>query len=372
VSAARLRFATVIRGDLVYDVSVQGRVVAANHPRLYSPEPGIVTLRVRPGEGVESGQVLATIESPELEAEIAQESSGLESLRSALVQARIDVEQRNLASLQDLDLARLRLAAAERELERAEKLREQGLLNEVLYDQAADALEEARLEVDHAAETSRLTRRTLVESVRDAERQVVRQELVVDELRRRADELRVVAPFDGLVATLEVDDRDAVEDNQSLLSVVDLSEYEVEVGIPESYADDVAPGLGVRILFGGGEYEGMLVAVSPEVTGSQVEGRVEFTGEPPAGLRQNQRVSTRILLDHREDVLKLPRGPYLGGGAGRRIYVVEDGLARLAEIRVGTVSVTEVEVLEGLEEGQRVLLTDTNQFDGAERVLIRD
>ena len=70
-----------------------------------------------------------------------------------------------------------------------------------------------------------------------------------------------------------------------------------------------------------------MTAVSPEVAGSQVEGTVAFVGEPPAGLRQNQRLSTRLLLEERRGVLKVPRGPFLESGAGRQIYVLAGGLA---------------------------------------------
>src|SRR5690348_2678178 len=70
---ASLRTATVVRGDLERDVAAEGRVVAANHPRLYSPAQGTVSLTVRPGQAVRKGQRLATIESPELQSQLAQE-----------------------------------------------------------------------------------------------------------------------------------------------------------------------------------------------------------------------------------------------------------------------------------------------------------
>ena len=75
VDLDRLQIATVTRGDLQRDVSVQGSVVAANHPRLYSPAQGIVALAVKAGEAVRKGQILATIESPDLKSQLAQEQA---------------------------------------------------------------------------------------------------------------------------------------------------------------------------------------------------------------------------------------------------------------------------------------------------------
>jgi HlyD family secretion protein len=371
VDLARLRTATVTRGDLERDVAAEGRIVAANHPRLYSPAEGIVSLAVRAGQAVRKGQVLARIESPELESQLAQERSRLQSLESELGRARISARQQNVGNEQTAELRRVRLEAARRELQRAEKLRAEGLLNEVEHERTRDAVRLAEVELDQSREGTRLQREALDFEVADRARQVERQRLVVSELERRVRELAVAAPFDGQVATIEVDDRQAVIANAPLLTVVDLSTYEVEIRIPEAYADEIGPGTRVEIDYAGRKFPGTLTAVSPEVRESQVEGTVAFAGQAPEGLRQNQRVSVRLVLDRRENVLKVSRGPYVESGGGRKVYVLEDGLAILRDIRTGAMSVGEVEVLEGLAEGDQILLTDTQQFQGAETVLVR-
>ena len=99
---------------------------------------------------------------------------------------------------------------------------------------------------------------------------------------------------------------------------------------------------------------------------------VSIAIKTPPGLRQNQRLSARLLLDRKSDALKVPRGPFLDAGGGRAVYVVSDGLARRRAIVVGTVSVTEVEILEGLEEGEEIVLSDLGPAEGAETVLLRD
>lgn len=371
VDLARLRIATVTRGDLERDVAAEGRIVAANHPRLYSPAEGTVALRVRAGQTVRRGQALATIESPELESQLAQERSRLQSLESELGRARISARQQNVGNDQTAELRRVRLEAARRELQRAEKLRSEGLLNEVEHERAKDAVRLAEVELEQSREGSRLQREALDFEVTDSSRQVERQRLVVSELQRRVMELAVVAPFDGQVATVDVDDRQAVSANAPLLTVVDLSTYEVEIHIPEAYADEIGPGTRVEIDYAGRKFPGTLTTVSPEVRESQVEGTVAFGDQPPEGLRQNQRVSVRLVLDRRANVLKVPRGPFLESGGGRKVYVLEDGLATLQDIRTGAMSVGEVEILEGLAEGDQILLTDTQQFQGAESVLVR-
>jgi HlyD family secretion protein len=371
IDLSRLRLATVTRGDLERDVAAEGRVVAANHPRLFSPAQGIVSLQVKAGESVRRGQVLARIESPELNSQLAQEISRLDSLESELSRSRIGARQTNTTNERTLELRRVQLEAARRELQRTEKLMAEGLVNQVELDRDRDAVRLAEVELRQAEEGGALQREALDFETGDRARQMERQRLVVAELERRVRELTIAAPFDGLVASVEAQDRDAVQPNAPLLTVVDLSEYEIEVRIPDSYADDVAPGLPAVISLGGKTWKGELTAVSPEVTNSQVQGTVHFAGAVPEGLRQSQRVSVRLVLERRPGVLKAPRGPFLDSGGGRQAYVLADGLATLRQIRTGATSVGEVEIVEGLEAGEQIILSDLTLFNGAKTVLVR-
>ena len=111
--------------------------------------------------------------------------------------------------------------------------------------------------------------------------------------------------------------------------------------------------------------------MSPEVEGSQVRGVVVFAGELPVGLKQNQRVSTRLVLESRNDILKVARGPFLEEGGGRKAYVMDGDLAVLRTIKVGTVSVGEVEIISGLQKGDEIIISDMTRFRGAQSILVR-
>lgn len=111
-------------------------------------------------------------------------------------------------------------------------------------------------------------------------------------------------------------------------------------------------------------------AVSPEVVNGEVTGRLRFVGGTPKGLRQNQRLSARILLDTRRNVLKVERGAFLEQGGGRYAYVVEGRTAVRRPIRVGAASLDAVEILEGLQPGDRVVVSGTDQFANADTVRI--
>ena len=166
-------------------------------------------------------------------------------------------------------------------------------------------------------------------------------------------------------------DRDSVTEGQPLVGVVDLSRLELEVWVPESYGPDIKPGTPAVLTIEGREWPGEVTSLSPEVQGSRVRGIVGFKGEMPAGLKQNQRVSATLVLETRRNVLKVARGPFLEALGERGAYVVDDDVAELRPIEVGSVSVSEVEIAGGLQAGDQIVLSDPSPFQGAKRVLLQ-
>lgn len=372
VDGATLRIAEVTRGRFLSDVAVQGRVVAAVSPTLYATAAGTVTTQVTAGDAVTTGQVLAVVEAPELRAEFERERSTLQSLQAAYERGRIEARAQQAANQQTADLALVRLNAARREVDRIRTAFEQGVVSRQELDRREDELAEAEVRHRHAVQDVSVQDDKLAFEVRTRQLDVERQRMVVAELERRVDELSVRSPVDGVIGTLAVQQRAAVAANQPLLTVVDLSVFEIELDVPESYADDLALDMAAEITYGGSTYPGRLTAISPEVQDGQVTGRVRFAGIQPADLRQNQRVSVRIVLEEKDDVLMVDRGAFYESGGGRIAYVVEDGIARRTPIRTGAASISKVEVAEGLAAGQRVVISSITPFADAETVLIRN
>lgn len=371
IDRARVRIAPVVRGDLERSFAVQGRVVAAYHPTAFAPAPGTVALAVRPGDTVRVGDVLGRVESPELQAEWRQARSSLAALRAELERARIEARQTRLAEAQRVDLAELDLEAKRRGMQRAERSLHEGILNRVDYETAQDDLRRAELERDHARQNAELRSETLAFEVRNRELAREREEVATAELARQVEDLTIRAPVTGLVSKLHVEDRDAVVAGAPLATVVDLSEFEVELQIPESFAAEAGPGTPLEIPHDGRTWRGRVTVLSPEVEGGLVRAIARFDGESPEDLRQNQRLTARLILDRKRGVLKVARGPFLEHTGGRFAFVVEGDRALRRAVRIGTAGVSEVEVLEGLEEGDHIVVSDTNRFEDAQSVHLR-
>ena len=369
----RIRTATVTQGKLVRDVSVQGRVVAAVSPTLYATASGTITLQVEAGEQVLAGQVLAAVDSPELKNELEQAETSLAQRKLELERQRIDTRQQLLEKRKAADLAEVAVIAARREMRRAEEAKARDVIPLIDYEKAQDDLRNAELAFEHAVADADLHNERLSFELRASEFEVNAQELVVQDLQRQVYDLSIKSPVDGIVGDLLVAQKAAVSRDTPVMAVVDLTRFEIDAMIPESYADDLAIGMAAEIRAGSRVFEGQLVAVSPEVVNNQVASRVRFAGESPTGLRQNQRLTTRILLAEHSDVLMVQRGQFLDSGGGRLAYVVtEDQVAKRRRIETGARSLGAVEIVAGLEPGETIVISNLDPFRGAETVLLTD
>lgn len=368
----KLRIATVARGDLVRDAQVQGRAVAAVSPTLFAPAAGTVTLVVQAGDTVAAGQVLARLASPELAAERQREAATLLQLQADQQRQQILARQQRLASERDADEARLALTAATRDEQRSAEACAAGVVAQVECLKRQDAVQAGRIRATHAARAVELVTADTGFELDSLAQRVARQRAVLAELDRRLEALEVKAPVASRVGSIAVADRAAVAANQPLMTVVDLSRLEVELQVPELYAADLGLGMKAELRIGGADVTGTLSAIAPEVQAGQVLVRVRFDGAMPEGLRQNQRIGGRILIDRRSGVLMLPRGPFVEALGGHEAYVLEGTEAVRRRVKLGALGVAAVEVSEGLQPGDRVVVSGTELFEGAARARIRE
>jgi HlyD family secretion protein len=370
VDRSRLSIATVERGNFVRDIAADGQVVAAVSPTLYANALGTVTLKVHAGDTVSKGQVLAVVDSPDLTAKLSQEEATAVGLRIDWQRATLDADQK-LAQLRDaFNQAQVDQKTAQRELDRSRKAYELGSYTELQALKAQDSLEKAQFAFQQAKmnyESQPKQNRFDIDSKKAL---FDRQQYLVTDLKRQVDGLNVKSPVDGQVGQVQVADRASVAKDAPLLTVVDLSALEVEIKVTESLARDLRPGMSADLEGGGHHWQGSVSGVSPEVVAGQVTARLRFGSEKPAGLRQSQRLSVRILIDRRDDVLMVDRGAFVDQEGGGFAYLVHGNVAERHVVRLGAASIAKVEILDGLTVGDQIVISGTDAFNGAERVII--
>ena len=374
IELEKLTIAKVQRGDLTRNISVSGKVVAANAPQLYSAEQGKVTLLVKPGESVEKNQVVASIDSPELSAIIEQQESTLQQLKIEHRRADLTDQEAQLNLEQQMNAALADLNVAKREFERADISYQINIVSKVDWLTKQDLKSNAERAYAHAQKRVELAKQKLQFEQKNRAFKVQKQALVLAELQRRQRALEIKAPVTGVVGNWLVEQKNQVAAHTPIMTIVDLSEYEAEIAVPEFYADELGLGLPVALTVAGQELNAKIVAISPEIKGNQVQVRAQIVAKDNqtiANLRQNQRVSAEIEFEKRLNTLYLKRGPFIGTNEGKHLYKVsQDNRAEKVSFRPGINNVEYIEILSGVNEGDRIIISDYQPFDRAELVQI--
>lgn len=372
VNAQRLSIATAERGRFVRDIAAEGRIVAAVSPTLYAAAAGTVTFSVKAGDKVQRGDVLGSISSPDIQAELAQAQASLEELTIAHKRAQLDARQQALLADEQAETALIERTSATNEHERMSRAFALGAIAEIEVKRTRTLLDKAQVSYNHILSNRSLQNNVLLFDV-DAKRVARdRQSLVVKDLQRQIELLTLHSPVSGQAGQILVAEHAYVAKDTPLLTVVDLTALAVDISVPEGFARDLAVGMPAQIIASGRELKGELGSVSPEVVNGEVVARVRFADDAPQGLRQSQRVSVRVLLDARDDVLTVPRGPFMEIDGGRSAYVVHGQVAERRAIRIGASSVDKVEIRAGVQAGERIVISGTEKFNGAQRVFIND
>lgn len=369
IAADRLRIAEVTRGPLVRDIVADGRITSAKSPTLYAIAAGTVTLKVVAGDAVKRGQPLAIVASPALESRLAQEQATVARLESDVGRAGLDARQRREEAKKRVEQAEVDRQAADRELSRMTKASASGALSEMDLLRAKDALKKADIELAHARSDLAMQDDIGGFELEAKKLELLRQREVVEELSRQVEALTIRSPVDGQAGQVLVAQNANVAANAPVLSVVDLTAFELEIQVPESFARDLAVGMTAEIRGGGSTYDGRVRSVSPQVVDGEVATRIEFVGEPPTGLRENQRMTARIILARKEDVLQVERGSFVDEG-GAFAYFIDGDIAERRPLRIGIASIKAVEILDGAKAGDRIVVSGAALFEGADRVRI--
>jgi HlyD family secretion protein len=373
VDSDSLTIDSVIRGELVRDVAVSGKAVAANAPQLYNTEKGQITLLAKPGETVLQNQIVARLVSPELDALIKQQESTLEQLSINSNRGILEDKVAQLDLESNMNTAQSALNVAKREKQRAEISFKKQIISEIDWMKSQDTLADANLFFQHAKKRVDLAKERLDFERKNRDFLVKKQQLILNELVRRHQALEIKAPLNGVVGNWLVAQKNTLVANTAIMTIVDLSKYEAELSVPEFYADDLGLGLVVAMQISGQQITGEIIAISPEIKGNQVKVRAKLTSSIDIQLRQNQRINARIEFEKKSNVLMVKRGAFIGALAAQFAFIkLDDNTAKKIAITTGAKSVEYVELISGVAENDQIIISDYQDFNHADEIHLTD
>ncbi|GHG78536.1 HlyD family efflux transporter periplasmic adaptor subunit [Comamonas sp. JC664] len=374
VERASVWLDTVKRGPMVRQVKGAGTLVPEYIRWLTADTAGRVErIHVRPGAAVTADTLLLELTNPDVQLQALEAERQLASVEADLIQVRMELETQRLA--QEATVATLVNESAEAG-RRAEA-------NEDLFGKALIGDLEVRQTREKAAELRRrlaLEEKKLVVVASSMKEQLAAQQGQVDRLKavarfRRAqvESMKVVAGEDGVLQELPLELGQWVTPGVLLAKVVKPERLKAELRIAETQARDIQPGLKALVDTRNGVVEGEVARVAPAASQGTVRVEVSLPAELPRGARPDLTVEGTVELERLGDVLSVGRPAGAQPNATMALFRLMPGSdeAVRVPVQLGRGSVNAVEVLQGLQEGDQVVLSDMAAWDAVERVRLR-
>jgi HlyD family secretion protein len=365
--------ATVSQGLFRDLIPLNARVVPRETVYVDAIDGGRVDrLYVEAGDLVEVGQPLIALSNTNLALQVIQQESQLNQAISQLQQNEIALEQNHLVNERGLAEIDYKILSLQRVMERRETLAGKGLMSREQRDEIADELAYYQKLKPIQSESSRRQselRARLLPAIHD-QLQNLRGNLTV--VHDKLDSLVVRAPVSGRVTALDLKVGENRASGDRLAEVTPDSGMKLVADIDEFYLSRVRTGQTATVELNGTPVDLTVRRVSPQVRNGQFKIDLDFGTERPDALVAGATAQGRLKLGGDTQALLLPNGQFIERTGGDWMFVLApDGQsAQRRQIRLGRRSIEQLEVLDGLAPGERVITSDYTGFDEVDRIVL--
>lgn len=371
VESKTITVATVQKGEFNDYIRVNGAVLPITVVQLSPLESGMVDAKmVEEGANVKKGDVIIKLSNPQLNIAILESEASLAEKENFLRNTRVQMEQEKLSLRKERLQLELDVTRKKRNYEQKQALYTEKLIAKEDYLQAKEDYEIAiaqRLLVFERQKQDSIFRLQQVENMEINLESMQRNMSLV---RQRVENLNVKSPIDGELGMLDVVLGQSVASGQKLGQINDLTNFKIEATIDEHYIDRVVRGLAATFDRGGEKFKLIVNKVFPEVRNGQFRTWFYLEGARPDNIRAGQTYYINLELGQPTVGIIIPRGAFYQSTGGNWIFVVEDGKAVRRNVKIGRQNPQYYEVLEGLNEGERVIVSSYETYGTNETLIL--
>ncbi len=370
VNRATVYIDTVKRGSMLRQVRGPGTLVPEEIRWISARTDGRIERRVLPGITVQADTILLEMSNPELDQAAMDSEYQLLAAEAEYVDLKVQLQSQLLNQQADAASVRAEYSQAKLQAEADKKLREEGLIGDLIVQLSSVRAKE--LATRHELEQQRLEMASeSVDAQLAARRARVDQFRALAELRHeQVRALKVRAGIDGVLQQVPVEEGQQVTPGTILAKVARPDKLKAELRIAETQAKDIEVGQKATIDTRNGLIQGEVIRVDPAVQEGTVQVDVSLIGPLPKGVRPDLSVDGTVELERLVDILYVGRPAYGQAESTIGLFrILEDGeTAVRVQVQLGRSSVSTIEVVQGLNESDQVILSDTSAWDSYDRI----
>jgi HlyD family secretion protein len=373
VDRATVWIDTVKRGPMTRQVRGSGTLVPEDIRWIPATTQGRVErIVLRPGADVKPDTVVLEMSNPDLQQQVKDAQLAFQSAQAAFLNKKADLDSQYLSQQAEAATIEANYSQAKLDLEANEQLQKDGLVSDLTVKlkrtQATD--QENRLKI--AKQRLKMTEEGLKSQLAPQEADVNQKRAAFELSMRKLDDLRVKAGMAGVLQEVSVERGAQVQPGTNLIRVADPTNLKAEVRIAETQTRDLRIGQVAEIDTRNGFVKGRVARIDPKSTNGTVGVDVILEGALPPGARPDLSVDGTITLEKLDNVISVGR-PAFGQDEGNiSIFkLLPNGEAVRTNVKLGRSSVNTIEIKEGLQPGDQVILSDMSTYDQFDRIQLK-
>jgi len=363
---------TVETGKVVSSFEGEGIVEPQSEVLILSPASSIIKEILKDvGTHVNAGESIIILDPSPIQAQIENIQDQLEVKQNSLTKNRLNARSTKVDLDYNVQVKNLRIASLKSELADQEQLLEVGGISPARFEKTRQELELAEQDLIMLKEKNSIELQQLEADEEGLRLQIDMQEKQLAQMEEALSKMIIRAPSAGIILSVRGKVGEKVDQDRLLIEMSDLSNFKIQGQVDDDYSELVKTGTKVYVALDSLRLSGVVGTVNPVIRDRKIEFDVNLVESNHYKLRPNLNVSLEVVRLEKDSVLRILKGPAIGRGQEHRVYVLQNGNALERGIRTGLVGETYVEVVEGLSEGEQVLLSGLSSMENLDVVELK-
>lgn len=351
-------------GNVTRSFQGEGIVIPQSEVIILSPAASIIKEILKEvGSHVDANEPVIILDPTPIQAEIDNIQDQLEMKENSLRKNHLSARSTKVDLDYNVQVKNLRIASLKSELADQEQLLEVGGISPAKFEKTKQELELAEKDLIMITEKNSIKLQQLEADEEGLRLQIDMQEKVLAAKEEALSKMIIRAPSAGIILTIRGKVGEKVNTDRLLIEMSDLTNFKIQGKVDDDFSEQVKTGTKVYVGLDNENLVGVIGSVNPVIRDRMIEFDVNLQESNHFKLRPNLTVDLNIVRAERDSVLRISRGPAIGRGRDHQVYVINSGEAALRDIKTGLKTDDFVEVLEGLEEGERVVVSDISSAD---------
>ncbi len=374
VEIEKINVAEVKEGEFREFIPVDGNVMPILTIRLDAIVGGVVEKKYYEGGIlVEKGDTILKLANDNLVQNFVREETQAFILVNNLENTKLSLQRNQFQLKQTLLTLDYQIDQAKDAYERGKPLYEEKIISEQEYLNLKREYDRLTNQRQIQFESNRFDSLNAVLQINQAEQTLDRTRNNLEMIKSNLDNLWITAPISGRLSTVNVEVGESIAPGQNIGQIDDLDGFKVRSPIDEHYIARIYEGLTGTFDFAGQTYTLVIKKVYPEVQGGMFQSDMFFEGDIPAGIRRGQTLQIRLQLSENITAVQIPRGSFYQTTGGNWIFVVDgdESFAVRRDIRLGRQNPRFYEVLDGLQPGEKVVVSSYDGYEDKDRLVFK-